>query len=131
LRYAEAAPAAGGDQRLSAAQANRVLEPLATGWQQAPPLVEAYLLAADVWVHTDRALDPPHFALLEEGRRLFPNHAALTYYTAVLKMVHGDTAGAASLIAHGLQTSPTAASRAKFEQLRTLLERRAAPSVRP
>ncbi len=132
LRYAEAmAQLASGEQRLSAVVANRVLEPLAAAWKQAPPLAEAYLLAADVWVHTASTLEPPHFALLEEGRRLFPANAALTYYMALLKMVHGDTAGAESLIAQGLQTFSAATTQAKFEQLRGLLQRRTAAPDRP
>ena len=131
LRYAEAmAGLPGENQRMSAVQANRVLEPLATAWTQAPPLADAFYLAADVWVHSAGVLDRPQFALLDEGRRLFPRHLSLTYYTALLKVLHDDE-GAVALITHGMQTFPTEAVRAKFEQLRDLLQRRGAATPRP
>ncbi len=132
LRYAEAmAIPAAGEQRLSATQANRVLEPLSMAWTQLPPLVDTFFLAAEVWARSASSLGKTHFDLLDEGRRLFPNHSALTYYAALLKATHGDEAGAAAEIAAGLQAAPTAASRVKFEQLRDALQRRNPASARP
>jgi hypothetical protein len=132
LRYAEAKenPAA-GEKRLSAMQANHVLEPLTTAWTQAPPLVDTYLLAAEVWVNSAAVLQRSHFALLDEGHRLFPTHIGLSYLTAVLKYMHGDAAGGEALIAQALQAVTTASVRTKFEQLRELFRRPGATPVRP
>jgi hypothetical protein len=132
LRQAEAMSIVAGDNaQLGPLDANRVLEPLATGWAQAPPLSEAYLLAAQVWARSAATLRPQHLALLDEGRRLFPRNLSLTYYTALLKGAHGDAAGAAALIAEGIQQAPTDAMRTNFEQLRTYLQRRAEATARP
>lgn len=125
LRYTEAkAGLADENQRLSAVQANRVLEPLATAWTQAPPLAEAYTLAAEVWVNSLGVLDRPQFGLLEEGCRLFPRHLPLPYYTALLKGLHGDRDGAETMITRGLETFSTVSARTRFEQLREWLRRR-------
>jgi hypothetical protein len=132
LRYAEATASLNeGSPRLSTAQANQVLAPLATAWTQAPPLVEAFVLAADVWVRSASVLEQPQWGFLEEGRRLFPGHGILTYYTAVLKLQHGDDACAAALITQGLQLSLTTQTRARFEQLRDLLQRRGSAAAPP
>jgi hypothetical protein len=48
-----------------------------------------------------------------------------------LKGAHGDAAGAAALIAEGIQQAPTDAMRTNFEQLRTYLQRRAEATARP
>jgi hypothetical protein len=132
LRQTEATGGQEGEkQALGPNEANRILEPLATGWNQAPPLMETYLLAAQVWARSQAALSPKHLALLDEGRRLFPRNLSLTYYTALLKGLHGDPAGAAALIAHGMRHAPTEAARKNFEQLQTYLQRQAEAAPRP
>ncbi|HTI52326.1 MAG TPA: hypothetical protein VL475_15290, partial [Planctomycetaceae bacterium] len=103
---------AGADGRLSAAQANAVLEPLRLARTQQPPLAQTYALAAEVWRSSEVALSAQQYELLDEGLRLFPNQIALVYQIAALKLQHGAKAEAMVLVERGLRQSPTPAARA-------------------
>lgn len=67
----------GKDGKLSYEQLLGVLEPLLLARTQAPRLPEVYQLFAEAWAQT--AMPPPaqHLALVDEGLKLFPDHAAL------------------------------------------------------
>lgn len=122
LRYIQAlANPNGANGLLGAAQVNAILEPLRTAHEQLPPLAQSYALAAEVWSRSEVRLSRQHFALLDEGLKLFPRQLTLLYQVAVLKFRQGANAEAAALIDRGLELSPTPASRAGFEKLQIAL----------
>lgn len=122
LRYAAArARATRSGDPLSAAQAAEVLEPLAQADQEQPPLLEAYLLAAEVWGRSSAPLTRRELDRLGQGVALFPWNVALVYQAAWLNGRHGFKAEADALIAHGLRITADATLVARFEQLRAAL----------
>jgi hypothetical protein len=122
LRYAEArANAAGRDGLLSVAQANSVLDPLNFGHTQTPPLVENYLLVAEVWSRAEAALERRHFALLEEGLRLFPQNPRLLYGVAALNALQGRRTEATALVERGLRIVQSGPAREAFLKLQAAL----------
>jgi hypothetical protein len=122
LRYIEALAKPGGtDGRLAPAQVNTVLEALRGAHGQQPPLAQTYVLAAEAWARGGIRLSAEHWALLEEGMKLFPGHAGLIYHLAALKLIHGAPDEASVLIERGLQLSTSPAGRSDFEKLRATL----------
>jgi hypothetical protein len=132
LRYTEAkAKAALPDGRLSAAQADVVLEPLAKAYRAHPALLETYALTAEVWARSQRLLARHELDLLGEGVALFPWNAPLIYQTAWLNAQHGFTSEARALIDRGLKVTANAALVARFEQLRATLTTPPASTANP
>jgi len=132
LRYTEAAAQpAGRNGLLSAAQANTVLQPLATARTQLPPLLQTYDLAADVWGHSEARLSAAQLGLLDEGLRLFPASLGLLYRVAAVKLLNGYDAEAGALIERGLKLSEAPATKARFEKMQAVLTARRAEAAKP
>lgn len=119
LRAARAS--AGGELRLTPAQADEVLAPLAAAREQEPPLPETYELIAEVWVASAQAPTRAQLAVLEEGVRIFLRRTELVHRAAELNLRHGFTDTARWLITLGLTLAPDAAARARFESLQARL----------
>lgn len=122
LRFAAARAALPPDARLSPADANRVLAPLALGRAQYPVLVETYLLPAEVWIHSRAALNSQNARLIEEGLGLFPDHPLLLLNVAVLKVARGAVDEALRLIEHGLALAPPEAVRTRLLVIKAKLQ---------
>jgi hypothetical protein len=112
---------AGSESRLSGMQANSILILLATAHQQQPPIVGVYVLAAEVWNHSQAELEPNNFAMLEHAIEQFPDDVRLLYLVALLEANHGSRDKAEAYVDHGLQVSRTEAIRARFQQLKETL----------
>jgi hypothetical protein len=102
---------------LSVAQVNGVLEPLKSGYRQAPPLLENYRLAAQAWGHSVAPLGPGQLALLDDGLRFFPDELGLLYDVAALKMLRGLRSDALSLANRGASLTTDAKEKARFTKL--------------
>lgn len=73
-----------GDGRLSYEQLLGVLEPLLAARQLTPRLPETYELFATAWSRCATPPPAPHLAVVDEGLKLFPDHAALRAARAAL-----------------------------------------------
>ena len=111
----------GGNRLLSSAQVNVVLEPFKTGFDQAPPLLESCRLIAEAWSHSTATLGPAQLALCDRALGFFPRDPALLYNVAAIKIFHGQTAEATTLLRRGLALSDTPATKARFEKMLTSL----------
>lgn len=119
LRLTEAgAKPEGGNGKLSPRQTAGVLEPLFTARSLPPSLPETYELIAETWTACASSPGPAQLAVLDEGVRLFPRHAALVYADAALQAKAGQVTRADSLIRLGLRVTTDAGLRAKFESLK-------------
>ena len=114
--------------RLSAAQAGKVLQPLAHALRQKPPLAEGYELIAEVWLRTDGGLTPAQLDVLTAGLRRFPRDLRLRYSAALLNSLHGRPAEAKALAEKGLDFATDAKERQRFERLLTALAEAPAPA---
>lgn len=84
IRYADAlAHPAGPDGTLSVLQTEDILSLLRENRTMAPPLLETYLLASDVWLHSGRPPVEADLAFLTEGMRLFPANRTLRQSASV------------------------------------------------
>lgn len=108
---------AAAELRLTPAQADAVLGPLAAAREQQPPLAEAYELVAEVLAAGAQAPTRAQLAVLEEGVRIFPRRTELVHRAAELNLRHGYTDTARWLITLGLTLAPDAVARARFDAL--------------
>ncbi|HTL68068.1 MAG TPA: hypothetical protein VL200_10435 [Lacunisphaera sp.] len=115
LRYRQAKDQDGG--RLGPAQAKFVTAPLLRGLAQAPPLLEAYGLAAEVWLNSQAELGHTEIHLLEQGAAYFPGNLELLYQAALLASRNGQEDAAARLAQRGLSLARDPAQRTQFEAL--------------
>jgi hypothetical protein len=124
-------PAAPGG-RLDADQTAAVLRPLFTALVQPPPLADVYVLVAETWARSAVSPAPQNIAVLDDGVRWFPRHAALVCATAEQKARVGLAAEAAALVTLGLKTvGADAALRGKLEALRATLPAPTPPAPAP
>jgi hypothetical protein len=126
IRYAQLRP--GDDSRLSAAEVNRIIEPLEVGRMQAPPLREAYDLALKVFANSDGALAADQLAFLESGLHFFPGDMDLLYRVADVDAEHGHPAQAEALAESGARWSSRPEDRLRFARVEAKAARMAAPS---
>lgn len=113
--------------RLSAAQAGKVLQPLARALRQKPPLAEGYELVAEVWLRTNGRLTAAQLDVLGIGMRRFPRDLRLRYSAALLNSLHGRTTEAKALARGGIALATEARERQRFERLVAALESDSAP----
>jgi hypothetical protein len=122
ILYAEElAKPAGPKGTLSAAQITSVFGPLADGWTQSPPLLEAGELLAEVWLHGEVAPSRADLAELDRETLLFPQSSRLISQIAVLDARAGLLPEASRLIDRGLAHAPDEPSKGRLLQLRAAL----------
>lgn len=102
---------------LSVRQTANVLDPLFTAHGQPPPLPEVYEMISAAWSRCEATPSAANLAVLDEGVRRYPRHAALVYGDAALKAKAGQVAEAAALIRLGLRVTTEEGLRARFETL--------------
>lgn len=119
LRYLSAIEhPAGLNGRLNVPQANAILEPLGISFRQLPPLLDAYLLTARVWLQTQSLVQPKNLSILEDGIARFPSEPRLLFLTAILEAEFGSRDRAVSYLERGERVSPNDQTRHRFAALR-------------
>jgi hypothetical protein len=122
IRYERArAKPAGPNGKLSTAQTAQIVEPLIVAQRLSPPQADAAEIFADLWFHTEVTPLPSDLDELNRETRFFPKSLSLGYRTALLDAQAARWPEARGLVARGIATSPTAASRDRFVQLDGLL----------
>jgi hypothetical protein len=117
------------DAPFTAEQVQRQLEPLFTARKLSPALADVYREIARVWEQSRVAPQRANLAVLDEGVKLFPFDADLTYRSAALLAKNGFRAEAAVRLDQGLKVVRDPQLRAKFEQLKQQLDPTPAPSA--
>jgi hypothetical protein len=116
IRYGELM--AGGNGPPSAADVERIIEPLETGRSQSPSLLESYELAEKVMEEASGADVRLHLNYLDSVRRDFPRELDLLYKVASLNVSNGYASEASALAEAGVQLSTTPQDRARFAKLK-------------
>ena len=116
-------------QRLAAAQAKApngqiddaqrasVMEPLLIARRIPVPLPATYVLITEAWLASATPPKLENYAVIGEGRRLFPRELPLIYALARLYKQNGEPAAATKLCQVGLHFSTSQEDRDAFEQL--------------
>jgi hypothetical protein len=132
LRFDEVrANPASPEEKLSAAQVVRVLEPLLVARQQRPPMAAVYGLIADVWARSSSSPTREEFAVVIEGVQTFPRNAPLVMQAAMLASLKQFPKEALALAKHGQKIARDHAERSRFELMANAFERDAAPAPVP
>ena len=116
------------DEKLSAAQVARALEPLLIARKQRPPMAAVYSLIIDVWARSAMAPNAEEFAVVVEGVQTFPRSAPLVMQAAMLASQKKFPKEALALAKHGQKIGRDNAERNRFELLARAFERDAAPA---
>lgn len=75
-----------------------VFLPLQRALTQAPPLPEVFALLAEAWARCETSPNTAEFAELQEGSRLFTQHATVAYAGALALARHGKRPEAAAIL---------------------------------
>lgn len=109
--------------RLSIVQANSILDPLVAAYAQNPPVVEAYLVNAQVWLRTLSGIQPKNLSVLERGVRLFPADTRLLFATAILETAFGSRDLALQYLTRAEGLAANEAVRVRFREVRLAIEK--------
>jgi hypothetical protein len=119
LRFSEALGVpAGAEARISAHQAEWILEPLAVA-RRSSESADIDRLVVETWIQCEARPTPDEVAQVEEGAGRFPRDTGLTYRSAYLCAKSGYPAQAAAMIERGLGLATEGESRRYLEELRS------------
>jgi hypothetical protein len=107
--------------KLSAAQTADVLAPLLIARRQSPALPQVFGLVAQTWAISAVAPQREDLAVLDEGAKLFPQHAELVQLAAMFYFDRGFSADATRLCELGLRNAPNDAARERFVKLKAAI----------
>ena len=99
LRFAELSRGEAAAKQFSFTALAPVFQPLQRALTQAPPLPEIYALLAEAWARCETAPNTAEFAEIEQGPRLFAQHATVAYGVALALARHEKKAEAAAVLA--------------------------------
>ncbi len=111
-------------QQFDAMEIERVIEPLRRGLQQAPPLAEAVVLLADVWLRSSAAPSDEEARQLERLGRLFLSEPRVCLRVVRALERHGKSAEAVALLGAGFLHVHDNPTRTQFAQLYATLAKR-------